>query len=142
MALAAKVDTIPGDSYTIELLASATATNGVPSGTAGIETNLLRVAGVLPDSIRIALKSTAGSGTMTVAATLWAYCGGIWHVAQPLAANPSSPYTAGTIPENSADGISYSEWVFGLSGAARLYLEIVAIAGSSTAVTGYAIVGR
>lgn len=144
MALADKTDTVLNDSFVVELLASATATNGVPSGaSAGIDANLLRIAGhSVPDTFRVGLKSTAGSGTMTVSAVLWQYSGGIWFPAQALAADPSTPYTPGTIPENSADSIAYSEWVFGLSGASRLYLQIVAIAGTSTAVTGYAIVGR
>lgn len=142
MALGAVTTTIANESIIVELLASATATNGAPSGaSAGIETNLLLVANKRPDSLRIGIHSTAGSGTMTVAARLWQYSGGIWFVSQALAADPSTPYTAGTIPETSADAISYSEWIFGLSGASRLYLEIVAIAGTSTAVTGYAIVG-
>jgi hypothetical protein len=143
MALEAKVDTIAPESFTIVLLASATATNGAPSGaSAGIDCDTLREGGIIPDSFRVGIRSTAGSGTMTVAARLWAYSGGIWFAAHALAANPATPYTAGTIPEASADLISYSEWVFGMSGAARLYLEIVAIAGTSTAVTGYAIVGQ
>lgn len=143
MALGTVTDTIAGESKVVELLASATATNGAPSGaSAGIETNLLRRGGApIPDAIRVGVHSTAGSGTMTVALRLWQYSGGIWFVAQSIAADPATPYTAGTIPETSADSISYSEWVFGLSGASRIYLEIVAIAGTSTAVTGYAIVG-
>src|SRR5690242_469446 len=123
MAIGAKTDTIAGESWIVELLASATATNGAPSGaTAGIETNLLRL-GKVPDALRIGIHSTAGSGTMTVSARLWQYSGGIWFVAQALAADPSTPYTPGTIPETSADSISYSEWVFGLGGASRIYLE-------------------
>lgn len=143
MALGAKVDTVPNESWTIELLASAIATNGAPSGaSAGIETNLLRRGGgPIPDAIRVGVNSTAGSGTMTVALRLWQYSGSVWFVVQALAADPATPYTAGTIPETSADKIAYSEWVYGVSGAGRLYLEIVAIAGTNTAVTGYAIVG-
>lgn len=144
MALGAPTDTITGESFVVELLASATAANGAPSGaTAGIDASLLRNprGDRIPDAIRVGVNSTAGSGTMTVALRLWQYSGGVWFVAQALAADPSTPYTAGTIPETSADKIAYSELVFGLSGASRLYLEIVAIAGSSTAVTGYAMVG-
>ena len=138
MALGAKTDTIAGSTYTIELLASATAANGAPSGaSAGISCNDIQY----KDTIRVGVRSTAGSGTMTVQLRLWQYSGAQWFVAQALAADPSTPFTPGTIPETSADSIAYSEWVFGLSGAARIYLEIVAIAGTSTAVTGYAIVG-
>lgn len=141
MALGAKVETIKDETFTIELLASATAANGAPSGaSAGIDCNALR-RGSIPDAIRVGINSTAGSGTMTVSLRLWQYSGEVWFVAQALAADPATPYTAGTIPETSTDSIAYSEWVYGLSGAARLYLEIVAIAGTDTAVTGYAIVG-
>lgn len=138
MALESKVDTISGSSYTIELLASAIAANGAPAlATAGISCNAIG----FKDKIRVGIKSTAGSGTMTVSARLWQYSGGVWFVAKPLAADPSVPQTAGTIAETSADGIAWSEEVSGLAGAARIYLEIVAIAGTATAVTGYAIVG-
>lgn len=141
MALGAKVETIKNETFTIELLASAIVANGAPSAASdGIDCNALRV-GKIPDAIRVGVKSTAGSGTMTVSLRLWQYSGGVWFVAQALAADPATPYTAGTIPETSAGSIAYSEWVFGISGAARLYLEIVAIAGTNTAVTGYAIVG-
>lgn len=144
MALGDVIDSAGGESKVVELLASTTSTNGAPSGSsAGIETNLLRRGGApRPDSIRVGIQSTAGSGTMTVQLRLWQYSGGMWFVSQAIAANPATPYTAGTIPETSADSISYSEWVFGLSGAARIYLEIVSIAGTSTALTGYAIVGE
>src|ERR1044072_9950043 len=104
MALGAIVDTVAGRSYTIELLASATAANGIPSGaSAGIEWNAAKFG----DSARIAVNSTAGSGTMTVAVRLWQYSGTVWFVNTALAANPASPYTAGTIPESSTDAISY-----------------------------------
>lgn len=139
MALEDKTDTVAGESFVIELLASTTAANGIPSlATAGINANAIR----FKDRIRVGIRSTAGSGVMTVSARLWAYAGGAWYVAAVLAADPSVPQTAGTISETSADAIAWSEEVSGLSGAARLYLEIVAIAGTATAVTGYAIVGR
>lgn len=139
MALEDKTDTVAGESFVIELLASATAANGAPSlATDGINANAIR----FKDAVRIGIRSTAGSGVMTVSARLWQYSGGAWFVAKPLAADPSAPQTAGTIAETGADSIAWSEEVSGLSGAARLYLEIVAIAGTATAVTGYAIVGR
>lgn len=141
MALGDKTNTISGESFVIELLASVTATNGAPSANSGIETNLLRTAGKLPDKIRVGIESTAGSGTMSVAARVWLKAGGKWFIAKSLAADPATPQTAGTIAETSSDSISYSEEVSGISGADRIYLEISTIAGTSTAVTGYAIVG-
>lgn len=135
MALGDKTDTIKNESFVVELLASATATNGAPSGaSAGIDANLLRVGGQLPTSIRVGVKSTAGSGTMTVTLKLWLYAGGAWFVAQAL--NGGS-----AIAETGTDTINFSEAVSVVQGASRLYLEIAAIAGTATAVTGYAIVG-
>jgi hypothetical protein len=143
MALEAKVDTVLNESFTIELLASATAANGIPSGTAGIPTSLLknRRAGKVPDSIRVGVKSTAGSGVMTVTLRVWGRAGALWFRLKDLNAADSAPHTAVAIPETSADAIQYSEVVTGVAGCDRLYLEIVAIAGTATAVTGYAIVG-
>lgn len=142
MALGAKVDTIAGESWTIELLASAIAANGLPSAGAGIDCNDLRLSGKIPDKIRVGVNSTAGSGTMTVTLRVWGRAGGIWFRLKDLNASSAAPHTAVAIPETSADSIKYSEIVEGVSGCDRLYLEIVAIAGTSTAVTGYAIVGR
>lgn len=141
MALSAKVDTIAGDSYTIELLASADAANGIPTGTAGIDCNLLRLKGEIPDKIRVGANSTAGSGTMTVTLRVWGRAGAIWFRLKDLNASSAAPHTAVAIPETSTDSIKYSEEVSGIAGCDRLYLEIVAIAGTATAITGYAIVG-
>lgn len=143
MALGTVTTTLSGESLVVELLASATAANGIPSAaSAGIDCNLLRVSGKLPEKIRVGVKSTAGSDTMTVTLRLWLYAGGIWFRAKDLNASSAAPHTAVAIPETSADAIQYSEVVDGINGAARLYLEIVAIAGTATAVTGYAIVAR
>jgi hypothetical protein len=143
MALGAITDTITGTNYVVELLASATAVNGIPSGaSAGVETNKLAGLGCVPDKIRVGVASTAGSGTMTVTLRVWLRAGAIWFRAKDLNASSAAPHTAVAIPETSADAIQYSEEVTGLSGAERIYLEIVAIAGTLTAVTGYAIIGR
>lgn len=144
MGLGTVTTTIAGESFIVELLASATAANGVPSGgTAGIDANLLRVPGnPIPDKIRVGVASTAGSGTMTVALRVWGHAGGLWFRLKDLAASSAAPTTAGTIGETGTDSIQYSEEVSGVRGCDRLYLEITAIAGTATAVTGYAIVGR
>jgi hypothetical protein len=144
MALAAKTATVTNDSFVIELLASAIATNGIPTTTAGIGTELLRpLSGKpVPDTIRVGVVSTAGSGTMAVTLRLWGRAGGLWFRLKDLNASSAAPGTAVAIAETSADAIQYSEEVSGIAGCDRLYLEIIAIAGSSTAVTGYAIVGR
>lgn len=142
MALGDITQTITGQSYAVELLASAIAANGAPTAAAGIEINALAGLGPVPKSIRVGVRSTAGSGTMTVACRLWQRSAGFWFVSKALAASDTAPQTAGTIAETGNDTIGWCEPVDLVSGADRLYLEIVAIAGTSTAVTGYAIVGR
>jgi hypothetical protein len=142
MALGAETDTVAGQSYAVELLASATAANGLPSGTAGIDIAQLNRYGTIPDKIRVGVNSTAGSGTMTVTLRLWGRATGIWFRLKDLNASSAAPHTAVAIPETSADAIAYTEEVSGVAGCSRLYLEIVAIAGTSTAVTGYALVSR
>ena len=142
MALGDKTTTIEGRAYAIELLASAIAANGIPSAsTAGISTNSLADFGRVPDKIRVGVKSTAGSVTMTVTLRVWGYAAGVWFRLQDLNASSAAPSTAVAIAETSSDAIQYSEEVSGISGCARIFLEIVAIGGTNTAVTGYAIVG-
>lgn len=143
MAIGAETDTIIGKSHVVELLASANAANGIPSGaTAGISVNQLeKYLFKVPDKIRVGCVSTAGSGTMTVTLRVWGRAGALWFRLKDLNASSAAPSTAVAIAETSADAIQYSEEVSGVSGCDRIYLEIVAIAGTSTAVTGYAIVG-
>jgi hypothetical protein len=141
MALGTVTDTVAGESYIVELLASAVAANGIPTSTAGIDLSALRRYGKVPDRIRVGVKSTAGSGTMAVTLRVWGRAGALWFRLKDLAASSAAPQTAIAIAETSADAIAYSEVVEGVAGCDRLYLEITVIAGSSTAVTGYAIVG-
>lgn len=146
MALAA-VTATRGDAHVVELLASAIAVNGLPTGDAGIaldagfSSDQARGRRPLPKQIRVAVNSTAGSGTMTVTLRVWGRAGGIWFRLKDLNASSAAPHTAVAIPETTADSIKYSEVVECVDGCDRLYLEIVAIAGTSTAVTGYAIFG-
>jgi hypothetical protein len=140
MAIEAIVQTGSNSAFTVELLASATAVNGIPTASAGIPMTLVNRVG-LKDKIRVAVASTAGSGTMTVTLRVWLKAGGIWFRAKDLNASSAAPHTAVAIPETSADAIQYSEEVCGIACADRIYLEIVAIAGTLTAVTGYALVG-
>jgi hypothetical protein len=143
MALGDITETVAGESCSVEILASAIAANGIPSGTSGIDLSLVRRSiGRIPASIRVGVRSTAGSGTMTVTLRVWGRAGGVWFRLKDLNAASTAPHTAVAIPETGADSIQFSENVEGVGGCDRLYLEILAIAGTSTAVTGYAIVGR
>lgn len=144
MALGDATDIVVGQSYAVEILASATAANGIPSGTNGVEMNALRSLGAVPDRLRLGVKSTAGSGTMTVTLRAWFRFGSTigWMVGQAIEASSATRQTAVALAETGADSIAYTE-VISVPGAAdRIYLEIVAIAGTSTAVTGYAFVAR
>lgn len=142
MALGAVTSIVEGQSFAVEILASAIAANGIPTASAGVEMNALKFKTRVPDQIRVAVKSTAGSGTMTVTLRVWFRFGQTigWCVGKALAASSAAPQTAVAIAETGTDSIAYSEVVECPVGADRIYLEIVAIAGTSTAVTGYAIV--
>lgn len=143
MALGDITTIIPGQSIAVEILASATAANGIPTGSNGVDINALRVSGQLPQSIRVGVKSTAGSGTMTVTPRVWFRFGSTvgWQVGQAMAASSAAPQTAVAVAETGADTIMYSEVVLLPNGADRIFLEIVAIAGTNTAITGFAFVG-
>lgn len=135
---------ISPNAVAIELLASTASANGAPSGAAGIDMNLVRtqLGGISDDDIRVALISTAGSGTMTVQARLWMELGTLgWVVAQAIN-HAADPYTAVAVGETSADKINYSEAVHGIRGADRLYLEIMAFGGTSTAAKGELVISR
>ena len=143
MALGDVTDTIAGESCSIELLASVIAANGIPTTTAGIDLNLVkRALGKIPKSARIGVKSTTGSGTMTVTLRAWGRAGGNWFRLKDLNASSAAPHTAVAVAETSADALQYTEVVDGIEVCDRLFLEVVAIAGTNTAVTGYAAFGK
>lgn len=129
---------IDGKSFALEILESRTTTNGAPSGDAGVDLAVLRgrFGTRIPDGLSVLVKSTAGSGTMTVTPKLWLRFGTTigWFVAGAL--NGGS-----AIAETGSDSIAYSEIVDDLDNADRAYLEISAIAGTGTSVAGY-ITGR
>ncbi|HEY1813014.1 MAG TPA: hypothetical protein VGG74_11775 [Kofleriaceae bacterium] len=143
MALGDVVQISP-NATAIELLASAATANGAPSGAAGLDMNSVRtLLGDIPENgIRIAIISTAGSGTMTAQMRLWAELGSLgWVVVQALN-HAADPFTAVAIGETSSDKINYSEEVHAIAGADRLYLEIIALGGTSTAVKGELVIAR
>jgi hypothetical protein len=129
---------------TICLLAQRSTTNSPPSGATAGHPTYESIADnwhtdpkgaffmtEAPDSAVVCVSSTAGSGTMTATITLWGYLGestiGKWFAIKAL--NGGSP-----IPETTTDLIRYSEVVTGVGAFDRIYAEVVAIAGSSTAV--------
>lgn len=131
------VTVISPDSAAIEILASRTTANGSPSGAVGVLANDVRaLLGVLPKKVRVAVISTAGSGTMTVTLRLWIELGALgWVVAATLNAGSA-------IAETGTDLIDYSEIIDIVDTADRFYLEVMAIAGTATAVKGELVVDR
>jgi hypothetical protein len=145
MAIGDITEITPG-LYTFELLASATATSAAPSGaTAGLDLDLVKSkVGCIPERVRVALTSTAGSATMTVTTRLWGYFGtaiGWSPMGTGTDANKGVLNAAAATAEVDTDSIKHSEEFTGLGNASRLYLQVTAIGGTSTAVTGYLIAG-
>jgi hypothetical protein len=127
--------------FSFELLASAAATNSPPSGSsAGLAlSTIVGRLGALPSQMTLIVRSTAGSGTMTATLKLWGY--------SPVAADwfPLGTGTdalkgtinvAAAIGETSADKIRHSELIYTPCHFTRVYMEITAIGGTSTAITG------
>lgn len=120
----------------VQILTAATATNGAPSGaTAGFAIRQPC------DRALFCLKSTAGSGTMDVTIKLWGYCGAMdeW---SPLgvhatAATKGILNSGNAIGEIAADTLRHAEEIFGLMRIERVYAEITAIGGTSTAVSAW-----
>lgn len=132
----------------IQLLNAATATNSPPSGaTAGVaksqrtENSPCGIGEA--ESATIIVRSTAGSGTMTVTLKLWCYSpiSGTWH---PLGTH-ATPATKGiinagaAIGETGTDTIAHAELVQGLGGFTRFYLEITTIGGTATAISAWLV---
>lgn len=134
----------------VTLLTSATATNSAPtSATQGVLIKKVGEGRGLGGAQRglLLLKSTAGSGTMTCTVKLWGYISaGSGDAAIPAAgwyplgtsstaANKGIINEASAIGETTADGIAHAEVVENLFCFRRLYAEITAIGGTSTAVS-------
>ena len=114
----------------ITLLTAVTAANGAPS----IASEAVGTA--LPfhtDQATLFVRSTAGSGVMTVTVRLWGFNLELdrWFDLGLLNGGVA-------IGECQADQISYAEGVMGLRGFDRLYAEVTAIAGTATAVSVFA----
>lgn len=134
----------------LQLLTAATATNGVPSGaTAGFS-----LKGRTPgkpqantwyhrNSGEVVVKSTAGSGTMTVTLRLWGYNAqsAAWHPlgSDATEANRGVLNAKSAIDEDGADVLTHAEPVTGLAGFIRIYLEITAIGGTLTAISAWLV---
>lgn len=122
----------------ITLLSAATAANSPPaSATAGVALTYSPTPGVAPAEVALVVRSTAGSGVMSVTGRLWVLgAAGVW-----LPYGAGADGTKGTVNLQSAIGetgtneIRHAELIAGLLAFRRAYFEVTAIAGTSTAVT-------
>jgi len=138
----ALLDTVTvGDKVSLEILASRTTTNSPPTqsdATVGVACDAIKAAfgGKIPDALTLQIVSTAGSATMTCAATIWVYAGGKWGKPGLGATSAAKGLLNGgsTIDEVTADTICHFETVDFLAHFERVYIEITAIGGTSTAV--------
>lgn len=138
-----------GDTYQVEVLASATATNSPPSGAAaGVDMNLFRRFGDLPGDVMAKIVSTAGSAVMTVSIRVWGYDGTRWTPYPIGVIGTGTDATRGmlnsgvAIGEAGADVLRYTEIIPYFPFFTRVYFEITAIGGTSTAVTGFIVVRK
>lgn len=126
-----------GERNSVQLLTAATATNSPPSGAAaGVETNDLKFA---TDGV-ISLRSTAGSGTMTVTCRLWGYeaSAAVWFpLGNGTGAGKGFLNGGAAITETEADTIAHAQVVYGIGHIDRVYIEITAIGGTSTAISAW-----
>lgn len=128
-----------GERYAVQLLTAATATNSPPSGaSAGVEVNSLK----FPEDGLLVLKSTAGSGTMTVTCRAWGYDLSLaaWFPLGTGAAATKGVINGGdAIGETEADTIAHGEILSGSRHLTRVYLEITAIGGTATAISAWLV---
>jgi hypothetical protein len=135
-----------GEAKMIELLATLTAANGKPSGaSAGLAINsIYSLFGRLPKKAVLKLSSSAGSGTMTATFRLWGYTS----VDDWSPCGPGADATKGVINletaigESDTDKLRHTEVLDDIFHFERLYLELVSIGGTSTAVGARLLVQR
>ncbi len=117
----------------IQLLSAVTATNSPPTAaTDGVD---VKASGILRDEAYVLVKSTDGSGTMTVTVKLWGWYDTVSAWAPLGIGSTKGVLNDGTaIAEETADNIVHVESLSGLTQLQRVYAEITAIGGTSTAI--------
>ncbi len=129
----------------IQLLAAATATNGPPTAiTHGVEINEL-IKQFSPRRGIITVASTAGSDTMSCTLRAWGYGGmsGTWIPPGIGTGSAKGLLNAGaSIGETGTDMIRHAEPVEDIMFFRRVYLEIVAIGGTATALSAWLYIYR
>lgn len=111
------------------LLASGTTASAAPATLTDESLGAAIPGGGAVDEVHVLVQSTAGSGTMTATLKLWGFNPelGRWFDLGSL--NGSSP-----IEESKSDVLSWSQVVQGMSAYSRLYVQIVALGGTNTAI--------
>lgn len=130
----------------IRLVDAATATNSPPSGSsAGVDLSGIATTFDALEHTVIVVRSTAGSGTMTTTVRLWGYesIGGNWTPMGPGADATKGTINAGSaMGETQSDQIDHSETLDWFGPFDRVYAEITAIGGTSTAITVELLIPR
>jgi hypothetical protein len=131
----------------LSVLSSRDATSSAPSGaSAGVEVQGLAIGnGNIPDHVSCLVLSSAGSGTMSCSVKLFGYVADAaiadWF---PLGvgsvdANRGLLNSGDSIGESEADKIRFSEAVNYIGHFDRVYAQVTAIAGSSTAISVFLV---
>lgn len=138
-------NTVPGSAGNVTITEAVADAGFTVSGMTGGANNVgvdLRGTFSNHDRAELVVGSVAGYGTMDVTIRLWCYTSalGMW-----IPIGVGADATKGTINnltamgETSANLIAHGETVSGLSAYERAYAEVVAISGTSTAVSAYLI---
>ena len=131
---------------TYRILDAATATNSPPSGgSAGVSLASAAIGPPWPTTCTLLVRSTAGSGTMTVTIRLWGYAedAAVWlPLGVGLDATKGTINAGAAIGETGSDVIRHCEPIANVFHFSRLYAEVTAIGGTSTAVTVELLVPR
>lgn len=139
-----------GNTVTAETVANAgfVVTNFAGGLFSGVDIQMLRAdrnLGTPADRMSLIIRSTAGSGVMTVTAKLWGwnYAVGAWSPvgSSTTDANRGLVNLATAIGELAApaDQLNFADTVDGLFAMDRAYLEVVAIGGTATAVSAWLV---
>ena len=133
----------------IQLIDDVTSANSAPSAA----TDGVAIPARWGD-IHFLLRSTAGSGTMTVTVRLWVYRASAledgsgdevgWY---PLGTNSTGAdrgilNEGNAIPEVTSNKLEHTERIVGLNAYDRAYCEVTAIGGTATAVSAWLVKAR
>jgi len=130
----------------IELLSSRDATNAAPSGASvGVEVQGLTIGGNIPDHCSCLVLSSGGSGTMSCSIKLFGYVADSsiadWFPLGVASADSDRGLLnqGNSIGESEANKIRFSEQLNYIGHFDRVYAQVTALGGSSTAISVYLV---